>query len=86
MNITYTIARYDFINKDQFLVAFNIKDDFENSAYIETILEPSEISAKNTQEICQLAYDKLKSKIDALKLDFENKNISKIGFQFIPEE
>jgi len=86
MNITYTIARYEFIDKDRFLVGFNLKDDFENSAYIEHILSSSEISGKTTQEICQLAFTPLKPKIEKLKEDFEKLNSSKIGFQFIPEE
>lgn len=86
MNIIYTIARYEFIDKDRFLVGFNVKDDFENSAYVEHILSSSEISGKTTQEICQLAYSSLKNKIESLKQAFEQNNNSKIGYQFIPEE
>lgn len=86
MNLTYTIARYEYLTSGKFLVAFNIKDDFENSAYIESELESASVSGKTAQEICQLAYESIKSKIDQLKIDFAAKNNLKVGYQFIPEE
>lgn len=85
MNITYTIARYEQIQPDEFLVAFNIKDDNDNSAYIESSIPSSEISGKTTQEVCQLAYNNILDKIESIKVDFEKKYVSKIGYQFVPE-
>lgn len=85
MNITYTIARYEQIQLNEFLVAFNIKDDNDNSAYVESRISSSEISSKTTQEICQLAYNNILDKIESIKADFEKNNVSKIGYQFVPE-
>ena len=86
MNLNYTIARYEFIDKDRFLVAFNICDDHENGAYIETILQTSDISEKTKQEVCQLAYNNLKPKIEELKTKFAELQSSIIGYQFVPTE
>ena len=85
MKLTYTIARYEQIKSNIFLVAFNIKDDSENSAYVECELMSSEISNKNSQEICELAFQKLKNQIESIKNDFKNKKNLKVGYQFIPE-
>lgn len=85
MNITYTIARYEQIRPSEFLVAFNIKDENENSAYIESVIPSSDISGKTAQEICQMAYNNIIDQIESIKTDFETKNNLKIGYQFIPE-
>jgi len=85
MNITYTIARYEYISDGKFLVAFNIKDEFENSAYVESELKSSDISGKTAQEICQLAYNSIKTRIEEIKNNFSIKNNLKVGYQFIPE-
>jgi len=85
MNITYTIARYEYISDGKFLVAFNIKDEFENSAYVESELKSSDISGKSTQEICQLAFNTIKNRIDQIKENFAIKHKSVVGYQFIPE-
>jgi hypothetical protein len=85
MNITYTIARYDKLNSDVFLVAFNVTNEAGDSFYIESPLDLSDISAKTTTEVCQLAYDKIKTKIENVLSRLEAQKISKIGYQFIPE-
>jgi hypothetical protein len=85
-NITYTIARYEQVKPDIFLVAFNIKDENDNSAYIEYLLKSSQVSGKTTQEVCQLAYKQLLPQIEEIKLNFEQKTLSKVGYIFIPEE
>jgi len=85
-NITYTIARYEQVKPDTFLVAFNIKDENDNSAYIECLLKSSQVSGKTTQEVCQIAYKELAPQIEEIKLNFEQKTLSKVGYVFIPEE
>jgi hypothetical protein len=85
MNITYTIARYDKLNSDVFLVAFNVTNEVGDSFYIESPLNLSDISAKTTVEVCQLAYDKIKPKIEEVLARLETQKNSKIGYQFIPE-
>lgn len=86
MNITYTISRYEFIEKSKFLVGFRISDDFENIAYLETVLATAEISGKTQQEVCQLAYENLKPKIQELKEKFALQQGSIEGYQFHPIE
>lgn len=83
--ITYTIARYEQIQPDTFLVAFNIKDEFDNSAYIESRIPSSDISGKTAQEICQLAYNQVSEKIEQIRQQFEDSYNLKIGYQFMPE-
>ncbi len=85
MNISYTIARYEQLTPDTFLVAFNIKDDGDNSAYVESSLSSSEISGKTAQQICQLAYNSISGKVESIKQAFEKNNGMKVGFQFIPD-
>jgi len=85
MNIIYTIARYEKLSNENFLVAFNVKDGDSDSFYIECILPLSDISAKTTTEVCQLAYNNLKTKIDETLARLQQQKTSKIGYQFIPE-
>jgi hypothetical protein len=85
MNIIYTIARYELISADTFLVAFNIKDESNSSFYIESPLSLSQTSGKTPTEICQLAYDNVKTKIEEILNRLQQQKTSKVGFQFIPE-
>jgi hypothetical protein len=85
MNITYTIARYDKLNSDTFLVAFNVTNEDGDSFYIESPLNLSDISAKTTTEVCQLAYNNIKTKIEEVLTRLQAQKNSKIGYQFIPE-
>ena len=85
MNITYTIARYELINDNTFLVAFNVKSESNSSFYIESPLTLSETSGKTAPEICQLAYDKIKTKIEEILNRLQQQKDCKVGFQFIPE-
>lgn len=85
MNITYTIARFEQCS-GYFLVAFNIISENGDSIYLESPLNNEEIVEKTSQEICQLAYDKIKSKINQIKTKFEQNSISIVGYQFIPKE
>lgn len=85
MNIIYTIARYEKISNENFLVAFNIKDESGDSFYIESVILLSDISAKTPNEVCQLAYNNIKSKIEESLLRMQQQKSSKVGYQFIPE-
>jgi hypothetical protein len=82
----YTIARYEDMGGDQFLVGFNLGDDNGNSAYVESVLQKSDISGKTQEEICQLAYDNVKTTIDNIKSDFESRQESIVGRVFVPTE
>ncbi len=84
--MTYTIARYENVKNDQFLVGFNLTDDNENAAYVEALLNKSDIAAKTQEEVCQLAYDSIKNKVDKIEADFEAKNESILGRVFVPTE
>ena len=84
--MTYTIARYENLKNDRFLVGFNLFDDNENSAYVESILLSSDIEGKTQEEVCQLAYEAAKGKIDVIKADFAAKNESILGRVFVPTE
>lgn len=82
--MTYTIARYESLEEDRFVVGFNLIDDNENSAYIEALLNKSDIENKTQEEVCQLAYDSVKDKVDKIEADFEAKNESILGRIFVP--
>jgi hypothetical protein len=82
----YTIARYEDMGGDQFLVGFNLGDDNGNSAYVESVLQKSDISGKTQEEICQLAYDNVKTTINNIKSDFESRQESIVGRVFVPTE
>jgi len=82
----YTIARYEDMGSDQFLVGFNLGDDNGNSAYVESVLQKSDISGKTQEEICQLAYDNVKTTINNIKSDFESRQESVLGKVFVPTE
>jgi hypothetical protein len=84
--MTYTIARYENVKNDQFLVGFNLTDDNENAAYVEAVLNKSDIAAKTQEEVCQLAYNSVKDKMDKIEADFEAKNESILGRIFVPTE
>jgi len=84
--MTYTIARYESLKNDRFLVGFNLVDDNENSAYVEALLSSADIEGKTQEEVCQLAYEVAKDKIDVIKADFEAKNESILGRVFVPTE
>lgn len=84
--MTYTIARYESLENDKFLVGFNLIDENENSAYVEAILSSTDIEGKTQEEVCQLAYETAKDKINVIKADFEAKNESILGRVFVPTE
>jgi len=85
MNTTYTIARYEQVNNIEFLVAFNVKAQDVPIFYIESILPLSNISEKTSTEVCQLAFDNVKNKIEQIILRLKSENSLTIGSQFTPQ-
>jgi len=83
--MTYTIAKYETLG-DKFVVGFNLSDDNENAAYVESVFLKSLTEGKTQEEVCQLAYDNIKDKIDKIRADFEFKNSSILGRIFVPIE
>jgi hypothetical protein len=82
--MTYTISKYEILkNNSSFVVGFNLTDD-ENAAYVESILDIADIENKTQEEVCQLAYEKIKEKIKRIELDFIEKNESILGRIFVP--
>lgn len=82
--LSYTIARYEQIKSNTFLIAFNICDENGNSAYVETEIPSSQVSSKSAQEICEIAHKQIQPKIEKIQQDFEKNNAVKIGYRFIP--
>ena len=84
MNITYKIARYEQINKEDFLVPFNVQIEDYEIFYIESILPLSSISEKTSQQVCQLAYENIKDKISIVVDRLKSQPQIKIGSEFKP--
>ena len=84
MNTTYTIARYEQMNKEDFLVAFNVQIEDYQIFYIESVLPLSSISEKTSQQVCQLAYENIKDKISIIVDHLKSQSQIKIGSEFKP--
>ena len=85
--MTYTISKYEILkNNSSFVVGFNLTDENENAAYVESILDIDDIENKTQEEVCQLAYEKIKEKIKRIELDFIEKNESILGKVFVTIE
>ena len=84
MNITYKIARYEQINNEDFLIAFNVQAEDYEVFYIESILPLSSINEKTSQQICQLAYENIKDKISIIVDRLKSQSQIKIGSEFKP--
>ena len=85
--MTYTISKYEILkNNSSFVVGFNLTDENENAAYVESILDIADTENKTQEEVCQLAYEKIKEKIKRIELDFIEKNESILGRIFVPTE
>ena len=84
MNITYTIARYEQMNKEDFLVAFNVKAEDYGIFYIESVLPLSSINEKTSQQVCQLAYENIKINVLNIIENLKLQSQIKIGSEFKP--
>lgn len=88
-NIEYKIQRYELYPPDEstsFVVGFKISDTLNNnrSGYIEALIPLTDASGKTSNEICQLAYNKIKIQIDNLVKDLISKRNNLIGYTFVP--
>ena len=84
MNITYIIARYEQMNKEDFLVAFNVKAEDYEIFYIESVLPLSSINEKTSQQVCQLAYENIKINVLNIIESLKLRSQIKIGSEFKP--
>jgi hypothetical protein len=84
MNITYTIARYEQMDKEDFLVAFNVKAEDYGIFYIESVLPLSSINEKTSQQVCQLAYENIKTNVLNIIESLKSQSQIKIGSEFKP--
>jgi hypothetical protein len=84
MNITYTIARYEQMNKEDFLVAFNVQIEDYEIFYIESVLPLSSINEKTSQQVCQLAYENIKINVLNIIENLKLQSQIKIGSEFKP--
>lgn len=84
MNITYKIARYEQIDKEDFLVSFNVQIEDYEIFYIESVLPLSSINEKTSQQVCQLAYENIKDKISIMVERLKSQSQIKIGSEFKP--
>lgn len=88
-NIEYKIQRYELYPPNEstsFVIGFKISDILNNnrSGYIEALVSLEEASGKTSNEICQLAYNKIKKEIDFLVNDLISKRNQLLGYTFIP--
>jgi hypothetical protein len=84
MNITYTIARYEQMNKEDFLVDFNVQIEDYEIFYIESVLPLSSINEKTSQQVCQLAYENIKINVLNIIENLKLQSQIKIGSEFKP--
>lgn len=84
MNTTYKIARYEQVNNEDFLVAFNVQVDDCPIFYIESVLPLNLINGKTSQEVCQLAYENIKDNVSNIVNRLKLQSQIKIGSEFIP--
>lgn len=84
MNLTYKIARYEQVNNEDFLVAFNVQADNCATFYIESVLPLNLINQKTSQEVCQLAYENIKDNISNTVNRLKLQSQVTIGSNFVP--
>jgi hypothetical protein len=84
MNLIYKIARYEQVNNENFLVAFNVQADDCPIFYIESVLPLNLINGKTSQEVCQLAYENIKDNISNIVNRLKLQSQIKVGSEFTP--
>lgn len=89
-NIEYKIYRHEIYpetNPQCTVVGFTIVDTTnEKTAVIEEIVPIAECNGKTPEEVCQIAFNKAKPRIDIIKADFQKNRESIIGKVFLPVE
>lgn len=86
--IEYKIYKYELCpvdSPDRIIVGFLLTDTTNNkSLNVEEVVSLLESTGKDQEEVCQLAYEKAKDAINALKQKLLNKRESVIGKVFLP--
>ena len=72
------------MNKEDFLVAFNVKAEDYEIFYIESVLPLSSINEKTSQQVCQLAYENIKINVLNIIESLKLRSQIKIGSEFKP--
>jgi len=87
-NIEYKIYKYELCpvqNPNSTIIGFLITDTSSGKyTNIECILLFSETNNLTEEEVCQMAFNKLKSQIDAIVSKFQSSNNSVVGKVFLP--
>jgi DNA-binding transcriptional MerR regulator len=87
-DIEYKIYKYELCpvdDPDRIVVGFLITDTTNGkSLNIEEIATLLESAGKDQEEVCQLVYDKIKDRIEALKQKLLSKRESVVGKIFLP--
>ena len=88
-NIEFKIQRYELYPTDEsncFVIGFKIIDLSNNNrtGYVETTVPLTDCSGKRSNEICQIAYDKIKNQIDIIVNDLLSKRGNLTNYTFIP--
>jgi len=87
-NIEFKIYRHDLYPAEDpkwTVVGFLITDTTnDRTAVVETNVDIIECNSKTSEEVCQIAYNQLKDKIDRIKADFLKNRESVIGKVFLP--
>lgn len=87
-DIEYKIYKYELCpvdDPDRIVVGFLITDTTNGkSLNIEEIATLLESTGKDQEEVCQLVYDKIKDRIEALKQKLLSKRESVVGKIFLP--
>ena len=87
-NIEYKIYKYEQTpvpNPDSTIIGFLITNvDSGKYANLETSLPFSDTSNMTEEEICQLAFNRLKNQIDLIVEEIKNSNNSVVGKIFLP--
>ncbi len=85
--IKYIIQRFeinDSANPSYYIVGFKIVCDInQRDFYVETQIDYKDCKDKSDNEICVLAYNKLKPKIDEISEELVKKKFI-IGSEFVP--
>ena len=86
--IEYKIYKYEFCpvnDSNRIIVGFLITDTTNNrSLNVEETIPLVDSAGKDEEEVCQMAYERVKDAIEALKQKLLSKRDSVIGKVFLP--
>lgn len=81
----YVIARYED-NGNSKIVAFYVIIENGSKTYFESVIPMDQCHGKTDNEICCLAYEKMKHRIDELIQQIKTEAPTVIGAEFIPPD